>query len=290
MLTLCVYHSFTHSTPSLLSSHFPPSPPSPYPPFPPPPLLSPGSQVGSRPLSREQVSIASEMEMQNVIAFLSGSQLSAPDGYEDYERREEEFAYTDRRGYDPREYRADYDWSREKRGERPVQSDNSSSGSSGIDDPYHRGGKGYADEAVRSRSASSSGFHTEQEGAAREGGYGMMEGTKGTGEALEQNRNSLKPHLGSMDSGIHLHTDTGGKKMGEKSSDMRTDRDRKRELKENRHSQELDAFDFSREMGLLISSEPHVGHFGMDMLHKSADYQLGLELYKTMDSDSDNSG
>ena len=225
--------------------------------------------------------------MQNVIAFLSGSQLSAPDGYEDYERREEEFAYTDRSGYDPREYRADYDWSREKRGERPVQSDNSSSGSSGIEDPYHRGGKGYADEAVRSRSASSSGFHTEQEGATREGSYGMVEGAKGTGETLEQNRDSLKPHLGSMDSGIHLHTDTVVRKMGE---DMRTDRERKREPKENRRSQELDPFDFSREMGLLIPSEPHVEHFGMDMLHQSADYQLGLELYKTMDSDSENSG
>ena len=263
------------------------------------PFVPPGSQEGSRPLSREQVSIASDGDLQNVIAFLSGSQLSTPDEFE-YERGEEEFAYPDRGGYNLREYRGGYpDWPREKGAEHsnPPPNDNSSSGSgsSGIDDPYHRGGDGgYAHEAARSRSASASSFHTEQDGPSREVGYGVAAGAEVTGETLEQSRVSLKPHLGSMDSGIHLHSHTSGMKAGEMPADVRTDRERERDsLKENRKSQELDPFDFSRRgLGLLIQSKPHVDveHFGMEMLHDSADYQLGLELYKTMDSDSENSG
>lgn len=263
--------------------------------------VPPGSQEDSRPLSREQVSIASDGDLQNVIAFLSGSQLSTPDEF-GYERGEEEFAYSDRVGYNLREYRGAYpEWPREKGAEHsnPPSNDNSSSGSgsSGIDDPYHRGGEGgYAHEAVRSRSASASSFHNEQDGSSREVSYGVAAGAEVPGDSLEQSRASSKPHLGSMDSGIHLHSNTGGMKVGEMTSDVKTDRDREKgrerdSLKENRKSQELDPFDFRRELGLLIPSKPHdMEHFGMDMLHESAEYQLGLELYKSMDSDSDNSG
>ena len=242
------------------------------------------------------MSIASDTEVQSVIAFLSRSPY--PDSEDPYEgefgfdpqapppssssRGQEDYSYPARYGYPARDYA---NWVRggentgRNGGERKSQSgENSSSGSSGIDDPFGRGEPlQYMPEALRSRSASDS--------DPREGEFGLHnhlpQGDDINGDDLVAN-----PHCESVDSGIHLHGGGGKKQDRPLPATSRTEREAA--LKENRRSQEL-SFDlnFTKGFGPLIPSDRHQG-FGMEMLRDGPDYKLGLEMYKTIsDSDSD---
>lgn len=250
------------------------------------------------------MSIASEREIHTVMDFLSRSQYPSADvTYEDdfecpsSSRRQGENPYLPRYpGYNP--YRDSYrDWSREKSGQTDLSrqsNSDSSSGSSGIDDPFARGDQ-FMHDALRSRSPSNSSYHNDQE--ANEGGleHGQGEGGK---EPQEQKHSPLKSHVGSKgsinsdDSGIHV---LPGKKMadrhhlsdfhGGESPEGRMDRD-------SRGSRNPRPFDFSQGFGPLISSEPpHRKGFGMGIhgLSNSPDYSLGL-FNSMQDSDSDHSG
>ena len=237
--------------------------------------------------SREQVSIASESQVQDVIEFLSRrfpSSESPYREYDDFDRHGEgKFSYPPR--YPPREYSG---YGVGGRGERQPQSDNSSSGSSGIDDPYSRGEQ-YMPDALRSGSTSAASYHSDH----RNPSEGEMGHSQGEGGVERVDGSSTKPHLGSkaslasIDSGIHLH---GGGKMTERErthhgSDL-PDTRTEWELSEKRKSQEL-PFDFGKGFGPLISSDPHQG-FGM--LHNTE--FPSLDLYKNAgmsDSDSDHS-
>ena len=261
---------------------------------------------------RDQVYIATDSEQWNAIDFLSRGRSPFPSSenpYDDYEgssrHQPEDFTpYPSRYDY-PRNYRTGYDdrsrydnWEREASGrnERPGGSDNSSSGSSGIDDPFARGEQ----YPLRSRSASASSFHNEHEGHG-EGdlrhnpnsgpmmdglvsGMGMGEG----GTEISKPQSGSKASLVSIDSGIHL-VHPGGKKMvmgdrsvgGERSyptdfpvadlPDVRPDRDHE--------SRQLQDLPFSKGLGPFITTESH-----MDILRDGSSF-----LYKS-DSESEHSG
>ena len=250
---------------------------------------------------QQDVHIASDSELQNVIEFLSKSRAeggnfenhpqydpSTGGGNHRGDRNSEGYPYPSFSSYNSPGYRDQ--WSREVGGgvpsvgsgvrgdshdRNPTQnSDNSSSGSSGIgmDDPYGRA----RHDAHRSRSSSMS---PGPEIDPRGGGAGRLR-SEADNEQIVYLGSKFKD-VGSMDSGIHVHGSLVRKK-GRQLSDSGEVRERDNK----RQSQEI-PLDFSKGFGPLITSEPE--RFGMDMLRKGEDYKLGLELYKNMsDSDSDN--
>ena len=201
--------------------------------------------------SNQDISIASDMEMERVFTLLSNE---SPHNYEQsygYDGRREmgyQRERTDGRrgddyplrggegygyGYSSREY-SGYRGEGGRQGRRYAEEepkergDNSSSGSSGIEDPYSR----------RSRSSSAASQHADSEGGRGRGGD-----TAGGGAHRAQAGSSAS--LGSMDSGfggvVHHGQERGRAEGGE---GPRT------------HSQDL-PFDFSKGLGSLIPTNPH---------------------------------
>ena len=271
--------------------------------------------------SREEVSIASDVEVQTAIDLLSRSGSAYGDYDYNQSRDEGEFPPYPAPRYN--NYSSDYgggasgyrEWPDEGREEgqqqsRP-QSENSSSGSSGIDDAFAR------QPQERSRSASAASYSNGHQGegaAALSQRQQATEATSGEKRSMDGHESERgKPYTGSkasiasVDSGIHgvitnskLKADKRerGLPLGASSnapppvgtpSSVPLNPASERELlaKGNRTSQEL-ALDFSKGFGPLIKSEPE--QFGMDMLRGDMRYQLGLELYKNLsDSDSEQS-
>lgn len=166
------------------------------------------SEIRVSPASDPQhVSIATEAEVRNVIDFLSRSQTYNNEPFDDYPP-DRDHAYSSGSSYFSEYQDGGKDWSqapppasappttKEKPAhseQNPAQSDNSSSGSSGVgtDD-------GYAHLSHDSRSTSMS------PGAEGGGGSGGGEGLGSGGGGEEEE--GKRYNKGSLDSGINLHT------------------------------------------------------------------------------------
>ena len=198
--------------------------------------------------SNQDISIASDMVMDRVFTLLSNK---SPHDYEQsyrydghpvgYQRERNDGCHGDeypprggedyRYGYNPQEYpgyRGEVGREGRRYGEEEPQErgDNSSSGSSGIEEHYGR----------RSRSGSAASLNTESER-----GRG---GDVGGGRAHRAQAGS-NASLGSMDSGIGVAAHHGHERgRAEGGEGPRT------------HSQDL-PFDFSKGLGSLIPTNPH---------------------------------
>ena len=223
---------------------------------------------------QEKVCIASDSEVQSVIEFLSRSKSFESSINYTTEGRDQgnqqvngEYPYSSRNYNKLPDYlSSEREWGHsgdlEKNKEHaPAQSD-SSSGSSGV------GMDNVAHDLINSRSASLS---------------PGMEREEGKAEGLDNDKKyySLKD---SFDSGINLRTRSQKKKQVWDHPDRES----------TRKSKEF-SLDFTKGFGPLISSDQvqsSEGNFAMDMLHRSKNYQLSLQLMKGMadDSDSERSG
>lgn len=253
----------------------------------------------------QEVHIASDTEVQNVIEFLSRSRFSPDNPHHeagDGERGDRQDFPSDYAG----SYLGELGMARDRevgvardhmtRNERvPPHSDNSSSGSSGVgmEGPFRGGGH----HALRSRSTSMSPVGVES----------------------ERNAELKRSGLGSVDSGINLQPqpstghrprgmpDMSSHDMDQRSYDlnrmsqedeaelMQQEREMRIQKEMKRKSQEVSIPDFSKGFGPLIHvpSETHQPNdrFGMDMLRDSVEFKMGLEeFYKMSDSESEHSG
>ena len=226
--------------------------------------------------NNQEISIASDMEMDRVFSLLSKGPLDFEQSYQDYqykghreagyqrdEHRErkggydgchgdeypphnsEDYAY--KYGYGSREYPVQDCGGEGGRGgrrertyaedEQKERADNSSSGSSGIDDQFGVG-------SHRSRSGSAASVHTDSEERGRVRG-------EGDGHRVQVGSNAS---LVSTDSGIggaaHSRVQGGRERgRGERVEGVRPPH--------GAHSQDLPFVDFSKGLGSLIDTNPH---------------------------------
>lgn len=198
-----------------------------------------------------EISIASEMEMERVLTFLSKKPGAYDKPYQRYpeSRREESYGY--KYGYGSREFSGPRLGYTEAAG--VGKSSNSSSDSSGVEDHFSRGSQ-------RSRSGSMTSFHTDHEGGKEVvGGREREEGEGEVGGHRVQSGSNAS--LMSMDSGIGAPPPSQNKFVGEREME-RVRQEAIDSGHKQLHSQEL-PFDFSKGLGPLIPPDPHQ-QFGME--------------------------
>lgn len=201
-----------------------------------------------------EISIASDMEMERVLTFLSNKPGAYGEPYQRYPegRREEGYGY--KYGYNSREFSGPHLGYAEAPG--AGKSSNSSSDSSGVEDHFSRGSQ-------RSRSGSVTSFHTDHDGEKE--AVGGREREEGEGEVGGHRvQSGSNASLMSMDSGIGAPPPSQNKFVGEREME-RVRQEAIDSGHKQLHSQEL-PFDFSKGLGPLIPTDPR--------------HQFGIEDYR----------
>lgn len=243
---------------------------------------------------RDEVNIASDSEVQNVVAFLSGN--SSYDAGFEYQNKPNDETRREYGGHMTNYHEGRYghvasggdgredDWfvpvsSNQQDSEKPPHERNNAlggqgeNGSGGTEDGYVVMSR---DMTVGSRSASISPRGEGEEREELRGGQPSHNSSKDVrGGRMEGDQRYHQHHS-------NLHSNLPKKKGGwDRREQSHSDNGRET----SRDPQELSKV-FSKGFGQLITSEPGMTG-GMDLLHDSPDYQLSLRLLKDMNDDSD---